>query len=74
MRPIILAAVSMSHRSYLRALSRRNRRAWAEQRVRLAPRVAIGAANPNSAVPQSAITICRARARTRLIHRLCIFS
>lgn len=36
------AVVRMSHRSYLRALSPHNRRAWAEQRARLTPRVPIG--------------------------------
>jgi hypothetical protein len=36
--------VKMSHRPYLRVLSRRNRRAWAEQRARLTPRVAISSA------------------------------
>lgn len=38
------AVVRMSHRSYLRALSPRNRRVWAEQRARLSPRVPISSA------------------------------
>ncbi|WP_124646276.1 hypothetical protein [Burkholderia sp. Bp8990] len=33
--------VRMRHRPYLRALSPRNRRQWAEQRARLSPRIAI---------------------------------
>lgn len=42
--PSTSAVVRMSHRSYLRVLSPRNRRAWAEQRARLTPRVPISIA------------------------------
>lgn len=45
--------VRMSHRRILRTLSARNRRAWAQQRATLTPRVAIGSHWSRSIVFQS---------------------
>jgi hypothetical protein len=70
-------AVRMSHRPYLRALSPRNRRSWADQRARLTPLVPIGTACAPSATPHSpyAITVCRRKVRINsFISRLCFFS
>jgi len=73
------AVIKMAHRPYLRALSRRNRRAWAIQRARLSPVVPISSAVASPIkVCSPAITVCRPRTLragvSGFFSRLCIFS